>query len=470
MTGGQQYFVKLILPLSAPVDILEHMFDNIVPTDSPVASGVDLSALHAFIDELAQSDQRAGTLDGDIAVALEVAIRRLQSVQAQAADRFNTSGAFAADGARRAHSWLTHRSNTTRGQVGVMLRAGVWQRRHPLMGAALAAGHISIAHLRALDRTHARFPRLQPVLIEAEESIAELARSTDVRRFEQLLFALCHRADPDAVDADERKHNKHCYLFATTVLDGQVRLDALLPADIGQQFLATLESARRAVVADVAADGCHDPGPVDEEGQRLSHRNIQALHRILNAAAAATEESYLPAINASRPVIHVSIPIESLLDDTAGHTAGLLRRFGMPAEVTTTITSSTHVKRLACDGIINPFIIDSRGRLVASLPSVRSVPIHLRKAVHVRDLHCRFPGCPSRIDEAHHIIFARNDGPTSMNNLIGLCWYHHQHIHHGPWEIAGDANYTVTFLNTHSGISWRVSPPPQPRNHAPLIN
>lgn len=74
MTGGQQYFVKLILPLSAPVDILEHMFDNIVPTDSPVASGVDLSALHAFIDELAQSDQRAGTLDGDIAVALEVAI------------------------------------------------------------------------------------------------------------------------------------------------------------------------------------------------------------------------------------------------------------------------------------------------------------------------------------------------------------------------------------------------------------
>ena len=71
--------MDLILPFSVLVDLLEHMFDNIQQTDSPVASGVDLLVLHACINELAQSDQRSATLEGGIAEVLEVAMRRLQS-------------------------------------------------------------------------------------------------------------------------------------------------------------------------------------------------------------------------------------------------------------------------------------------------------------------------------------------------------------------------------------------------------
>ncbi len=52
-----------------------------------------------------------------------------------------------------------------------------------------------------------------------------------------------------------------------------------------------------------------------------------------------------------------------------------------------------------------------------------TIPVHLRRAVAVRDRHCRFPGCdqPAAACQPHHIIPRAQGGPTSLTNLMLLC-------------------------------------------------
>jgi len=64
-----------------------------------------------------------------------------------------------------------------------------------------------------------------------------------------------------------------------------------------------------------------------------------------------------------------------------------------------------------------------------------------RTALGVRDGGCRFPGCdkPPSWCEAHHIHYwARDQGPTTIDNGILLCRYHHMLMHHNGWEIIRD--------------------------------
>ncbi|MHC8497032.1 MAG: HNH endonuclease, partial [Actinomycetes bacterium] len=246
------------------------------------------------------------------------------------------------------------------------------------------------------------------------------------------------------------------HLHASTMLDGLVKIDALLPADMGQQFLALMESAHRAVKRTSLGDPVGDQ-PRDR--RPASTRNLESFQRLMDAAASldAADPAGLPPIQGARPVIHAAISVETLMNDTE-RAAGFLHRLGMRSPVLSTITTATAIDRMLCDGVVNPYLVNTQGHLVASLPAIRTVPPHVRKAIHIRDQHCRFTGCTSRIDEAHHITFARHGGQTEMTNLIGLCWHHHHLIHHKPWTLTGNANHNVVITNTLTNQNWR-SPP-----------
>jgi hypothetical protein len=78
-----------------------------------------------------------------------------------------------------------------------------------------------------------------------------------------------------------------------------------------------------------------------------------------------------------------------------------------------------------------------------------TIPVHLRRAVTVRDRHCRWPGCdqPPAACQPHHIIPRAMGGPTSLANMILLCTFHHLvAIHRWGWAIVlqPDGSVTVT--------------------------
>jgi hypothetical protein len=57
------------------------------------------------------------------------------------------------------------------------------------------------------------------------------------------------------------------------------------------------------------------------------------------------------------------------------------------------------------------------------------IPAAIRRAVILRDQHCRFPGgCdqPAGACEVHHLRHRKDGGPTSVTDCALFCFFHHQ--------------------------------------------
>jgi len=75
------------------------------------------------------------------------------------------------------------------------------------------------------------------------------------------------------------------------------------------------------------------------------------------------------------------------------------------------------------------------------------IPPHLRRAIVLRDRHCSFPGCqqPPAGCQVHHLIKRSEGGPTSLDNLVLLCAFHHLcAIHRWGWQLRLNPDGTTT--------------------------
>jgi hypothetical protein len=98
---------------------------------------------------------------------------------------------------------------------------------------------------------------------------------------------------------------------------------------------------------------------------------------------------------------------------------------------------SESVRRLACDCSLTAIVTDEDGNPLAAGRKTRVVPPSMRRALHVRDKHCQFPGCdrPARWTDAHHLWHWVFGGPTILTNCVLLCRRHHLMVHEGGWEL-----------------------------------
>jgi hypothetical protein len=68
------------------------------------------------------------------------------------------------------------------------------------------------------------------------------------------------------------------------------------------------------------------------------------------------------------------------------------------------------------------------------------IPAAIRRAVILRDQHCRWAGgCdqPASACEVHHLTHLADGGTTSVNGCALFCFYHHQvAIHQQGWTVA----------------------------------
>ncbi len=85
------------------------------------------------------------------------------------------------------------------------------------------------------------------------------------------------------------------------------------------------------------------------------------------------------------------------------------------------------LQAILCDSIIDVIAISEQGRPLAVGKNTRVIPRKLRKHILSRDQGCASDGCPSKHHlQIHHIIPISQGGLTIEQNLITLCWYHHQ--------------------------------------------
>jgi len=97
----------------------------------------------------------------------------------------------------------------------------------------------------------------------------------------------------------------------------------------------------------------------------------------------------------------------------------------------------------------------------------RDIPAAIRRAVILRDQHCRFPGgCdqPAAGCEVHHLRHQAHGGPTSITGCALFCTFHHQVvIHQWGWTVVLNPDGTTTAWNKDkTKIIHSHSPPARP--------
>jgi len=105
---------------------------------------------------------------------------------------------------------------------------------------------------------------------------------------------------------------------------------------------------------------------------------------------------------------------------------------------------------LTCDPTYTWILTAADGHPVACRTGERHANRQQRRALHLRDGRCVFPGCDAPADwcDAHHIQPHTNGGPTETRNLALLCKRHHGVIHRTGW--------TMTVADTAPGSDTRA--------------
>jgi hypothetical protein len=88
-------------------------------------------------------------------------------------------------------------------------------------------------------------------------------------------------------------------------------------------------------------------------------------------------------------------------------------------------------RRIACDASIRRVVMAGPSEPLDVGRKTPVVPAALRRAVEMRDHHCRFPDCDRPPDwcDVHHVRHWADGGPTALPNLILLCRPHHRASH-----------------------------------------
>lgn len=450
-----------------------------------IAARTALKEAAEALAEIDPADLVEGSL-GESVVDLLAIRHSIDGSAAALADRFAHTNEWAADGARDGVAWLRGKTHDGLGACRRVAVLGAHGRAFPSMGEALRHGRISPAHLVVLGEVVDAHARIADRLRAMEHDLLSLALGLEPSMFRRALEALCYRLDPDGADADAQEKFKDFYLRASTLMHGQVRVDGMLPAEVGALLLATLDSARRLIDAPPVTDGPSastspsDPAsrslepvsldvfgnpevplPADPlDGRVTGQRNVEALYRILVAASGTSQAGdVLPSVTGQRPQVNVTVPAALLAAEAgamqvANAGSAWLERFGVPHQPIPAETA----RRLACDASLRPLTVDDRGHLVVFGSSSRVIPPAMRSLVVRRDRHCRFAGCRARIDEVHHVVFYSRGGPTRSDNLLGLCWFHHHLVHEGGWCLTGDANHDIKGTGP-DGRVWANAPP-----------
>ena len=227
---------------------------------------------------------------------------------------------------------------------------------------AIERGEVSLAGARVLafarDVDPEAFASVEDSLVEAARihSVADLGR-----------VAAYWRHAVEAGDAGEGALRRRRRLHASISLEGMVRVDGDLDPETGE----TLLTALGAVMDAEARSGA-------EDGRTPAQRRADALGEICRQWL---DRSDRPSVAGERPHLTVTVADHVL---TSGRISELDHTGPVDPEV---------ARRIACDASVTRVVLSARSEPLDVGRRTAVIPPSMRRAVVVRDRHCRYPGC-----------------------------------------------------------------------------
>lgn len=337
---------------------------------------------------------------------LQRAVELLDAERLRRLAEFDRRRLYERDGHLSAASWLAASHKVAWGLAREQVRVARAFEDMPQTRRALDVGDISMSAVRLLVTAHDAAPdafgRAEAQLVQAARlhSVADLQRVVAYWR-DRVELERPPEGREDGLRARRRLH-------ASTSLGGMVRVDGDLDPEAGETLLTALRS-----VLDVDARS----GERDDE-RTPAQRRADALGEICRQSL---DRGDRPIVAGERPHLTVTVGAEALAYGAVG--GGELDHTGP--------VRSEVARRLACDASVMRVVMSGRSEPLGVGRRTSVVPPALRRAVVVRDRHCRFPGCdrPQTWCDAHHVVHWADGGRTSLPNLVLLCRRHHRMVH-----------------------------------------
>jgi hypothetical protein len=123
-----------------------------------------------------------------------------------------------------------------------------------------------------------------------------------------------------------------------------------------------------------------------------------------------------------------------------------LRGLGLGETSTGELVIAGEARRLACTASVVPVVLGGAGEIVDLGRARRLFSPAQRKALAIRDRHCRAEGCdiPAAWCEAHHASSPwSRGGRTDLAHGLLLCSFHHHRAHDDRFDDRRLANGDV---------------------------
>lgn len=320
---------------------------------------------------------------------------------------FDAEEGWRTAGITSCEQWLAVYAGFDFHQARRLLDAARALRTMPALDAAFSAGEVSLDKVAALSKLSAPGD---------DTTWAELARTSTPAQLTRIARAYEHAQVVASEDVAAQQRERRS-LHTQWQDDGMLRLVAVLPPADGALVLAAL---------DRVAERTPSTGTPEQ------HR-ADALVSICDAQVGDDVSTAHAAV-----MVHVDAAVL-----TGEQTTGRCHLANGPS------LALSVARRLGCDATVIP-AIDKDGVPINLGRARRLVSAPLRRALHLRDKACSFPGCnvPARATHAHHIEHWAHGGATDLDNLTLLCSFHHHRLHDGEIRLRPSEDGRLQFLDS----------------------
>lgn len=382
-------------------------------------------------------------------------IRTLEDLKATTAAAQAVLTADLATSQRRTHADAG--LPTRRHGDGIAAQIALARRESPVRGAQ----HLALAVILTTEMPHT--PTLMATGRLSEWRATLLARETacltlpDRRTIDHQLCAdphtldglsdaalitatrrLAYRLDPESVLTRARRAETERSVTIRPAPDTMTYLTGLLPVAQGVAVFAALTRA---------ADTLRATADPRSRGQIMADTLVT---RITGQATAAAVPVHVRLVMTDRTLLAG--------DPEPVHLLG----YGtVPAAWARDLT--LHAAETARAWLTRLYTAPTTGRLIAMDSRARLAPPGLRDLIETRDQTCRTPWCGAPIRHTDHVVPHHAEGPTTENNLQGLC-QRCNHAKQAPgWRTRPSPGHRHTaIVTTPTGHHHTTTAPPPP--------
>jgi hypothetical protein len=366
-----------------------------------VSAGNEVRETEGEASESGLSIERLADEIGELAAHIAASTCRWLSLVAE----FDRRQGYLEWGMHATWVWLAWRCALTPRAAQEHVRVARALEELPRTRAAFARGELTYSKVRALTRVAHE---------DNEELLLTHARYATAAQLERICRAYRGVTLLEAGRAHELRHLSYSWDSD----DGSLHLRGRLSAEEGALLVAALETGFDTLRE---RDGARHTSTARAERPSKA----DALVAVCEAALAAGDSSASSGADRHQVVVHVDA--ETLARER-GSDGNATIEHG-PA------ISAETARRLGCDASV-VLSVEREGRALTVGRRTRTIPPALRRAVHLRDQTCRFPGCENRrFTDLHHIVPWGRGGETSVGNLVRLCRRHHRLLHEGGFSV-----------------------------------